>query len=221
MMICLWSRSTAATPDLWESICPHKHLTLTDSCDIQTCWQANKPGQHKNAHFQANCICVEVTHTPFYLVFNGFNDTSVFTLTQSLCSFEILKGRLHFLLFERHHGILQKGSQINNPVIYIRLLQNECWLNTGLKSKAKKSNPVLNPGIQKAEKVWGRSVCHNLFKLLKTTWSHLLFFIKWVLCNSFTMLCLHSNLINQDTLALNWLQLNTKNLYLCYWHTPG
>lgn len=53
-----------------------------------------------------------VTHTPLDLVFDGFNDPSVFTLTQSLCSFEVLKGHLHFLFFKRHHGILQQDSQL-------------------------------------------------------------------------------------------------------------
>lgn len=50
----------------------------------------------------------KVTHAPLDLVLNGFNDTSVFTLTQSLCRFEVLKGRLHFLLFKGHHGVLKK-----------------------------------------------------------------------------------------------------------------
>lgn len=52
------------------------------------------------------------THIALDLAFNGLNDTHVFTLTQSLCSLEVLKSHLHFLLFKSHHGVLQKANRI-------------------------------------------------------------------------------------------------------------
>lgn len=60
--------------------------------------------------FRATLLFMEVTHAPFDLVFDGLNDTGVFTLTQSLRSFEVLESHLHLLLFERHHGVLWKRS---------------------------------------------------------------------------------------------------------------
>lgn len=150
MMICLWSRSTAATPDLWVSICPHKHLTLIDWCrhantqQTQTLWSNLKCSFSGKLHLfyiyhrhSVKLSAEEGTHTPLDLVFNGFNDTSVFTLTQSLCSFEILKSHLHFLLFKRHHCILQKGNRwITLLNLHTAIPQWMLW-STGLKRGAK------------------------------------------------------------------------------------
>lgn len=51
-------------------------------------------------------LLMEATHASLDLVLDGLNDAGVFTLAQSLGSFEVLQGQLHLLLFKRHHGIL-------------------------------------------------------------------------------------------------------------------
>lgn len=51
-----------------------------------------------------------MTHTPLDLVFNRFQHAGVFSLTEFLCSFEVLGGRLHLLLLECHHGVLQMNE---------------------------------------------------------------------------------------------------------------
>lgn len=88
-------------------------------------------------------IWTSVTHSPLDLVFNGFNDASVFTLTQPFCRFEVLEGQPHFLLFKCHHGILQKKKK-GKPTLFnetLKLYWHKYWMWT------KKYNPGFNFGF--------------------------------------------------------------------------
>lgn len=50
------------------------------------------------------------THALFNLVSDCLDDSGAVALTQLLSGPQVVAGRLHLLLLERHHGILQRNA---------------------------------------------------------------------------------------------------------------
>lgn len=114
----------------------------------------------------------EDTHVPLDFAFDGFNDADVRALTQLFCSFEALKGHLHFFLFKRHHGVLQTDRQVSQ--VKREVVWRWWWIYI----------PVLEQTI-KTKKLKTKKYLQNLNKIKKSR-----FIYSWNVKPNYLSVCL-------------------------------